>query len=117
VAYFDGKGKVQFANRSFRDLVPYQEDPIGIAASVFLDGACYQQSYRARQRALLGETAGFTVDIEQHGVIRHHRVAEGSDPSVRQRRCKTAIANVRGNDGWDTHAGNIRPDPFRGATH
>lgn len=74
VAYFDAKGRVQFANRVFREMVPFKENPHGVAASTFLGDLLYRQSYPARQRALVGETSCLMIDIEKDGAIRHQEV-------------------------------------------
>ncbi len=67
IAYFDRLGKVQFANHVFRDLVPYQDDPIGVAAMTFLGVPLYRESYPSRQRALLGEQSSVLVELKHGG--------------------------------------------------
>jgi PAS domain S-box-containing protein len=73
IGYFDPDGRVRFANRVFRELVGHGEEAIGVSSLAFL-GDLYPESYRARQRALAGETVTFVARLERHGSPRQHEV-------------------------------------------
>jgi PAS domain S-box-containing protein len=74
IAYFDREGRVQFANRVFRELVPYRDDPVGVPAKSFLGEALFRASYPPRQRALAGEQVSFVAHVEQKGTLREIEV-------------------------------------------
>jgi PAS domain S-box-containing protein len=74
IGYFDREGRVQFANRVFRELVRYGDDALGVPAKTFLGDSLYQESYGPRQRALSGEQVRFVVQLEQKGKSRKHEV-------------------------------------------
>lgn len=74
IGYFDREGRLQFANRLFRDLVSYKEAALGMPANSFLDEALYKESYRHRQCALSGDQVSFVTQIERNGVPRKHEV-------------------------------------------
>ena len=74
IAYFDRKGKVQFANSVFRSLVAYQDDPIGASAMSFLGEPLYRASYQSRQSAMFGDAGTIRMELEQNGIPRHYEV-------------------------------------------
>jgi two-component system, LuxR family, sensor kinase FixL len=74
IGYFDREGRVQFANRAFRDVVQYRNDEMGVPASAFLGDALFKESYPPRQRALKGEHVRFVVNFERNGAARKHEV-------------------------------------------
>lgn len=74
IGYFDREGRVQFANRAFRELVGYRDDALGVPAKTFLGDSLYRDSYGPRQRALLGEHVRFVARFERNGISRTHEV-------------------------------------------
>lgn len=74
IGYFDREGRVQFANRVFRELVAYGDDALGVPARVFLGDAFYKNSYGPRQRALAGEQVCFLAHVQKNGRSRTHEV-------------------------------------------
>jgi signal transduction histidine kinase len=74
IAYFDRQGRVQFANRGFRELVPQRASPIGVSANTFLGDTMYQDSYSHRQHALAGETVSFILQVQRGGHSQKHEM-------------------------------------------
>jgi len=74
IGYFDREGRVQFANRAFRELAPSRDEALGTSASTFLGTALHRESYGPRQRALAGEHVSFVLQFEQNGVLQKHEM-------------------------------------------
>ncbi len=74
IGYFDRDGRVQFANRVFREFLPYRDNVLDVPARAFLGEALYKESYGARQRALSGERVRFVVNFPVSGIVRKHEV-------------------------------------------
>jgi PAS domain S-box-containing protein len=74
IGYYDRDGRVQFANRAFRDVVQYRNEEMGVPASAFLGDSLFKESYPPRQRALKGEHVRFVVNFERNGVARKNEV-------------------------------------------
>ncbi len=74
IGYFDREGRVQFANRAFRELVAYKDDALGVPVKAFLGDSLYKDSYPPRQRALAGEQVRFVAHLERNGTSRTHEV-------------------------------------------
>ena len=73
IGYFDREGRVQFANRLFREMMP-EHSSAGATARTFVGGTLYRETYRARQLALAGERVQFVVQITQGTEPRQHEV-------------------------------------------
>jgi PAS domain S-box-containing protein len=74
IGYFDKHGRVQFANRVFREMVQFREKELGVSANAFLGHAFYKDSYDPRQRALAGEQVSFVVNLRQNEGQRKYEV-------------------------------------------
>lgn len=74
IGYFDREGRVQFANRAFRELVAYRDDELGVPMKAFLGDSLHKDSYRPRQRALSGEQVRFVAHLERNGKSRTQEV-------------------------------------------
>ncbi|HEY2677426.1 MAG TPA: PAS domain-containing protein [Steroidobacteraceae bacterium] len=74
IGYFDPQGRVQFANRAFREFAPSREEATGISANAFLGSSLHKESYAPRQRALSGERITFITQLEANGAIKKHEV-------------------------------------------
>jgi PAS domain S-box-containing protein len=75
IGYFDRQGRVQFANRVFREMVDFEEPSEGVSANQFLGEPLYKESYNARQRALAGETVHFMVRLSRAGRERSYEIS------------------------------------------
>jgi PAS domain S-box-containing protein len=74
IGYFDREGRVQFANRAFREMTPAHDDGLGVPASTFLGAFLHKESYGPRQRALAGEQVNFILKFEHKGVLQQHEM-------------------------------------------
>ncbi len=74
IGYFDREGRVQFANRVFREVVTYRDDALNVPARTFLGDSLHRESYPPRQRALAGEKVSFVAQVERNGIPRRHEV-------------------------------------------
>src|SRR5277367_4325252 len=74
IGYYDREGRVQFANRAFREVAQYRDVEVGVPARAFLGDSLHKESYPPRQRALSGEHVRFIVNFERNGAARKHEV-------------------------------------------
>jgi PAS domain S-box-containing protein len=74
IGYFDSAGRIQFANQLFRRLADWPNDLRTVSTDAFYQSTFYKEFYRARQRALLGETVSLVVQVDIDGTSREHDI-------------------------------------------
>lgn len=74
IGYLDRDGRVQFANRVFRDRVQGAVEAAGGSGGPVEVTTVYRDSYVARQRALAGEQATFIIAHADHGTDPGHEI-------------------------------------------
>jgi PAS domain S-box-containing protein len=74
VAYIDKDERLRYANNAFRELIPFQGDPRGVAAKTVMGESLYGASNDIRQRAMAGERVSMVMPVTMHGQQRIREV-------------------------------------------